>query len=381
MIDEAMILMNVVFLNNTTTQWLSALGVALAVALTLYLVKHVVVRRLAVIAARTSTRLDDIAVAALASTRLLVMMIIGLYAGSLMLALPDGVRVIVTRTAITAGLIQGAIWGNSALRSWLGQYYENRATDPARATSASAVGFIARMVLWIVILLMILDNLGVNITTLVASLGVGGIAVALAVQNILGDLFASLSIVLDKPFVIGDFLIVDKYLGTVEYVGLKTTRLRSLGGEQLVFSNADLLKSRLQNMTRLESRRAAFTVGVPYDTPAAKLRAIPGMLAEIVKAQPKVTFDRAHFTGVGGAAMNFEVVYFYGSPDFNAFMDVQQEIYLQMVERFAAEGIEFAYPTQTLQMRGGAGNGVLVKEVPGTTPEAGPAAPAVPAVR
>jgi small-conductance mechanosensitive channel len=367
--------MNVVFLNNTTAQWLSALGVALVVALALYLLKYVVVRRLAVMAARTSTRLDDIAVAALGSTKMLVMMIIGLYAGSLMLALPDGVRVIVTRTAITAGLVQGAIWGNGALGSWLMQYYENRATDPARATSASAVGFIARMVLWIVILLMILDNLGVNITTLVASLGVGGIAVALAVQNILGDLFASLSIVLDKPFVIGDFLIVDKYLGTVEYVGLKTTRLRSLGGEQLVFSNADLLKSRLQNMTRLESRRAAFTVGVTYDTPAAKLRAIPGMLAEIVKAQPKVRLDRAHFTGVGASAMNFEVVYFYDSPDYNAFMDVQQEIYLQMVERFDAEGIEFAYPTQTLQVRGGAGNGVPGKEVPGTTPDAGQSAP------
>jgi small-conductance mechanosensitive channel len=363
--------MNVVFLNNSAGQWLSALGVALAVALALFLVKHVVVRRLAVVAARTSTRLDDVAVAALESTRMLVMLIMGLYAGSLMLALPVGIRVIVTRTAITAGLMQGAMWGNTALRSWLGQYYENRAADPARATSAAAVGFIARMVLWVVVLLMILDNLGVNITTLVASLGIGGIAVALAVQNILGDLFASLSIVLDKPFVIGDFLIVDKYLGTVEYVGLKTTRLRSLGGEQLVFSNADLLRSRLQNMTRLETRRAAFTVGVTYDTPAAKLRAVPGMLAEIVQSQPKVKLDRSHFTGVGASAMNFEVVYFYGSPDFNAFMDVQQEIYLQMVERFAAEGIEFAYPTQTLRLSGAA-----AAEVPGTTPDAGPAAPA-----
>jgi small-conductance mechanosensitive channel len=362
--------MDHIFFSNTVYKWLSALGVALAVMLTLWLVKHVLVRRLGIIAARTATRLDDIAVAALESTKMVVMMVMGLYAGSLMLALPDGVRVLVTRTAITVGLIQGAIWGNSALRSWLAQYYENRASDPARATSAAAVGFIARMVLWVVILLMILDNLGVNITTLVASLGIGGIAVALAVQNILGDLFASLSIVLDKPFVIGDFIIVDKYLGTVEYVGLKTTRIRSLGGEQLIFSNADLLKSRLQNMTRLETRRAAFTVGVTYDTPAAQLRAIPGVLAAIVKAQPRVRLDRAHFTGVGPSSMNFEVVYFYDSPDYLAFMDVQQEIYLQMVERFDADGIEFAYPTQTLQVRG---NGAA--ELPGITPDAG-AAPA-----
>jgi small-conductance mechanosensitive channel len=363
--------MEYVFFGNSVTKWLSALGVALAVTLTLWLVKHVVVRRLGVIAARTATRLDDVAVAALESTKKFVMLVMGLYAGSLMLALPDGMRVMVTRTAITIGLIQAAIWGNAALRAWLVQYYENRAADPARATSAAAVGFIARMVLWVVILLMILDNLGVNITTLVASLGIGGIAVALAVQNILGDLFASLSIVLDKPFVIGDFIIVDKYLGTVEYVGLKTTRIRSLGGEQLVFSNADLLKSRLQNMTRLESRRAAFTVSVTYDTPAATLRAIPAMLADIVKAQPKVRLDRAHFTGVGASSMNFEVVYFFDSPDYVAFMDVQQEIWLRIVERFDAEKIEYAYPTQTLQVRGGG-----AKEVPGTTPDAGRSAPA-----
>jgi small-conductance mechanosensitive channel len=355
--------MDVMFFNNSTLAWLTALGIAVGVTLALYVSKAVVVHHLRRLAERTETRLDDVAVAALDATRPMVLVILGLYAGSRVLALPASVHVFATRAAIVTGLIQAAIWGNAALRSWLTQYYENRATDPARATSAAAVGFIARMVLWVVILLMILDNLGVNITTLVASLGIGGIAVALAVQNILGDLFASLSIVLDKPFVIGDFIIVDKYLGTVEYVGLKTTRIRSLGGEQLIFSNADLLKSRLQNMTRLESRRAAFTVGVTYDTPPAKLRAIPGMLADIVKAQPGVRLDRSHFTGVGPSSMNFEVVYFYDSPDYLAFMNVQQEIYLQMVERFDADGIEFAYPTQTLQVRG---NGAA--EAPGVTP-------------
>jgi small-conductance mechanosensitive channel len=134
---------------------------------------------------------------------------------------------------------------------------------------------------------------------------------------------------------------------------LKTTRIRSLGGEQLVFSNGDLLKSRIQNMARLESRRAAFTVGVPYDTAPDKLRAIPGMIADIVKAQPRVRLDRSHFAGIGPSSMNFEVVYFFDSPDYVAFMDAQQEIYLQLVDRFAASGIEFAAPTQTLQVRDG----------------------------
>jgi small-conductance mechanosensitive channel len=343
--------MDVIFFNNSTLTWLTALGIGAGVALALYVVKAVVVHHLRRIAERTETKLDDIAVAALDATKKFVIVIMGLFAGSRLLELPPQVHVLATRTAIVAGLIQAAIWGNAALRGWLNQYYENRATDPGRATSAAAVGFIARMVLWVVILLMILDNLGVNITTLVASLGIGGIAVALAVQNILGDLFASLSIVLDKPFVIGDFVIVDKYLGTVEYVGLKTTRIRSLGGEQLVFSNADLLKSRLQNMTRMTRRRAVFSIGVTYDTPQSKLRAIPGMLTEVVKSQDPVTFDRAHFSGIGPSSMNFEVVYWVESPDYNRFMDIQQEIYLQVVERLAGMGVRLALPAQTLHLQ------------------------------
>src|SRR5438067_5007511 len=343
--------MGYVFLNNTTGHWLAALGVALAVMLGLELVKRLLVRHLGVMAARTETKLDDIAVAALESTKFIVLAILGLYAGTAMLDLAPAVRVVVTRTAIVACLVQAAIWGNAALRDWLGHCYANRATDPARATSAAAVGFIARMVLWIVILLMILENLGVNITTLVASLGIGGIAVALAVQNILGDLFASLSIVLDKPFVIGDFIVVDKYLGSIEYVGLKTTRIRALSGEQLVVSNADLLKSRIQNMARMTRRRAVFSVGVTYDTPTAKLRLIPAMLTEIVKSQEPVTFDRAHFSGMTASALNFEVVYWVETPDYNRFMDIQQEIYLQLIDRFAEHGIEFAFPTQTLYLK------------------------------
>jgi small-conductance mechanosensitive channel len=342
--------MDVMFFNNTVLGWLTALGVAVAVTLALYLVKSVVVHRLAALAVRTETKLDDIAVAALQSTKKIVMLIMGLYAGSKLLVLPDSVHVFTTRVAIVTGLIQAAIWGNNALRAWLVQYYEKRATEPGRATSAAAVGFILRMVLWIVVLLMILDNLGVNITTLVASLGIGGIAVALAVQNVLGDLFASLSIVLDKPFVIGDFVIVDKYLGTVEYVGLKTTRIRSLGGEELVFANGDLLKSRLQNMTRMTRRRVAFTIGVTYDTPRAKLAAIPPMLTAIVKSQQDITFDRAHFQGIGPSAMNFEVVYWVETPDYNRFMDIQQEILLQIVDALAAEDLRLAYPTQVLHL-------------------------------
>jgi small-conductance mechanosensitive channel len=342
--------MNLVFFNNSSSTWLLALSVGVAVTLGLYALKAVLVRRLGAWAARTETRADDIAIAALDATHFLVLAIIGVYAGALVLHLEPGVDLLLGRAATTAGLVQAAIWGDSALRGWLAQYRGGANEDPGRATSAAAIGFISRVALWAVLALMVLDNLGFNITTLVASLGIGGIAVALAVQNILGDLFASLSIVLDKPFVIGDVINVSGVAGTVEYVGLKTTRVRSVNGEQIIFSNADLLKSRIHNMKRMDSRRVALTIGVTYDTSEPELRAIPPLVAAIVKAQPQVSFDRAHFSGLGPSSMNFEVVYTVNTPDYAVHMDVQQEVLLQLVKCFAERGIEFAFPTQTLHL-------------------------------
>ncbi|MGA9537034.1 MAG: mechanosensitive ion channel family protein, partial [Desulfobacterales bacterium] len=175
-----------------------------------------------------------------------------------------------------------------------------------------------------------------------------GIAVALAVQNILSDLFASLSIVLDKPFVIDDFIIVDNYMGTVEHIGLKTTRLRSLSGEYLVFSNNDLLKSRIRNYTRMLERRVVFSIGVTYQTPLEKLKQVPATIRKIIESQEAVRFDRAHFQGYGDFALKFEVVYYVLNPDYNRYMDIQQSINLAIFESFEKEGIDFAYPTQQL---------------------------------
>jgi small-conductance mechanosensitive channel len=184
--------------------------------------------------------------------------------------------------------------------------------------------------------------------------------------------------VLDKPFVIGDVINVSGVAGTVEYVGLKTTRVRSVNGEQIIFSNADLLKSRIHNMKRMDSRRVAFTVGVTYDTPEPTLRAIPGLVADIVKAQPQVNFDRAHFSGLGPSSLNFEVVYTVTTPDFGVHMDVQQEVYLQLVKCFAEHGVEFAFPTQTLHLvdasraaRAGAADSRAQARGPERAPDAG----------
>jgi small-conductance mechanosensitive channel len=204
---------------------------------------------------------------------------------------------------------------------------------------------------------LLLENLGVNITGLVAGLGIGGIAVALALQNILSDLFSSFSIMLDKPFVVGDFIVVDEHLGGVEKIGLKTTRIRSLSGEVIVFSNADLLKSRVKNYRHMAERRVAFSVGVTYQTSHDTLRTISTMLADIIREQPKVRIDRVHFKEFGDSALIFEAVYYVTDPGFNTYMDIQQAINLEIYRRFSEAGIEFAYPTRTLYVQPSSGNG------------------------
>jgi small-conductance mechanosensitive channel len=206
------------------------------------------------------------------------------------------------------------------------------------------------VVVWSIVLLVVLDNLGVKVTTLLAGLGVGGIAVALALQNVLGDVFASLSIILDKPFVIGDYITIGEHQGTVQAIGLKSTRMRSLSGEELIFSNNDLLASRIRNYGRMTERRAVFTIGVTYETPRAKLDKIPGILREAVEAQQKVRFDRSHFKQYGDSAIVFETAYFVLAPEYPVYMDIQQAINFRIHERFEEEGIQFAYPTQTIHL-------------------------------
>jgi len=201
---------------------------------------------------------------------------------------------------------------------------------------------------WVGIVAFILENMGVNITTAVAGLGIGGVAIALAAQQILGDLFSSFVIFVDKPFKVGDFIVVDNLMGTVEHVGIKTTRLRSLSGELLVMANSDLTKSRLHNYQQMTQRRVVFGFGVTYQTSYEKMRAIPGMIREIVCAVEKTRLDRVNFKNFGDSSLNFEVVYYVLSPDYSVYMNVQESINLAMLDLFAKEKIDFAYPTQTV---------------------------------
>lgn len=249
-------------------------------------------------------------------------------------------------------VLQVAMWGNRLISVAMEHAFEHhRKTDPSGATHLMVVGLIARIVMWSLATLVMLDNLGFNITTLMASLGIGGIAVALAVQNILGDIFSSVSIALDKPFVIGDFIVVDGYMGTVEYVGMKTTRIRSLGGEQIVFSNTELLKNRIRNYKRMQERRVQFEFGIAYETSLEDVERIPRMVEDIVRSCAGGTrFDRAHFSAYGDSALQFEVVYYVLDPDYNKYMDIQQTINCALLRCFRERGIGFAYPTRTLYL-------------------------------
>lgn len=329
---------------NTLGAWLAAVLLTLVVLAALVVVKNLLSRHLRAAADRTPNRVDDFVVLLLAKTRVYLLLLIALYLAVHLLQLTGTVTRLAGIAAIVAVLLQMAIWGDALLRVGVASYTRQVAPhDLGRAATVSAIGFMGRLLLWSLLVLLVLDNVGVNVTALVAGLGIGGIAVALAVQNILGDLFASLSIMLDKPFVAGDFITVDNYMGNVEWIGIKTTRLRSLTGEQIVFSNADLLRSRIRNHQRLAGRRVEFVLSITYENPPEHLELVPSLLREIIEAQPHARLDRAFFKGFRDFALDFELAYFIDSADYRVFVDTQQAVNTAIFRRFHEAGIEFAH--------------------------------------
>lgn len=337
-------------LGNTIGQWLLALLILLLLTGVLTMIRNFTARWISRIETEKRGQITTLLSDIIGRTKPIVLLLIALYAASLFLVLPATVTGIIYGIAFIAVFIQIGIWGNYFVVNSLKRYMGLKMAEPATSSGIVVMGLIGKTILWSVVLLIILDNLGVNITALIAGLGVGGIAIGLATQNILGDLFASLSILLDRPFEVGHFIIVGEHLGTVERIGLKTTRIRSLSGELLIFGNNDLLQSRIRNFTHFQERRVAFTFGVRYDTPAEKLKKMPGMVREIIESVENTRFDRAHFKEFGDFSLNFEVVYYVLSPDFLAFMDIQEKINLGIFEAFEKEEIGFAFPTRTIHI-------------------------------
>jgi small-conductance mechanosensitive channel len=331
---------------NSLRDWSTALGLALSINLFVGVLKWLIEHRLAKAARKTYRKMDDVIVAMARHTKQLLVFGVTLLAGTRYLDLPVGIDHVLIKVATISGFLQLGLWLSGALNFWIEHYRrQSMSRDLAAATSLAAISFVGRVLLWTFLVLFMLDNLGVNVTAMVAGLGVGGIAVALAMQNILGDLFASLSIVIDKPFVIGDVITVDSFTGSVEHVGLKTTRLRSSTGEQIIISNSDLLKTRIRNFKRMTERRMLFNFGVVYETSPAQLAAIPALLRDIVATVPQARFERAHFKAFGLSALEFEVVYWMTNPDFQLSMDAQQQVNLALLERLQEAGIELAQST------------------------------------
>lgn len=277
--------------------------------------------------------------------------LIALSLASQALVLPPQLSKMMAVLPCLALLFQLGLWVSPLLSHVLDGMVARQTGTNDNSTLRMMLGplrFVGLLVAWSLLLLVALANVGVNVTALVAGLGVGGIAVALAVQNVLGDIFAAFSIVIDKPFELGDFIVVGEFMGSVEHIGLKTTRLRSLGGEQIIFSNTDLLASRIRNYKRMEERRIVFQFGLLYQTSPELLKQVVDIVKEIIVAQPLAKMDRVHFSAFGASSLDFEAVYYVASPEYNDYMDTQQAINLAMLSRFKALGIAFAYPTQTL---------------------------------
>jgi small-conductance mechanosensitive channel len=345
-------ILSTIFLGHPIQDWLAAVGVGSGLLAIVKILQSYLVKRFRRLDGHRDDNYYGLTATLLQRLSFPLAVVFSLFVGSRFLDLGSAIEKWLSAIAVIAIILQTARWGNTLVDFALVRYQmKTDGAEGERMTTLRAVGFVCRLAIVALAVLLALDNIpGVEITALVASLGIGGIAVAMAVQNVLADLFASLSIVLDKPFVIGDFIIVDNHLGSVEYIGLKTTRLRSLSGEQLIFSNSDLLKSRIKNYKRMEERRVVFSISVVYQTQRSKLRKIPAEIKRIVESLEQVRFDRAHFQGFGESGLNFEVVYYVLSSDYTVYMDIQQEINLAIFQYFEKEGVAFAFPTRSLYL-------------------------------
>ncbi len=338
------------FFHNRILDYLNCLFIFLIGVIIIQIFKIIILNRLKVWTKKISTTLDDFLIQAV-KKKLLPLLYFGAFYLSIRgLALSS----VLYKSINVLGLILLAIFGARFLLTMieyiLKTYWAKKGMEAAKKQSLDGIITVIKVVVWGFAVIVLLDNLGIKISALVAGLGIGGIAIALAAQAVLGDLFSYFTIFFDRPFEIDDFIIVGDYLGTVEHIGIKTTRIRSLSGEQLVFSNSDLTNSRLRNYKRMDKRRVDFKLGVTYETDLEQLKEIPAMIANIIKSVDDVVFDRAHFFSYGDFSLVFDVVYYVLSSDYNKYMDIQQEINFKIKEEFEKRKIEFAYPTQTLYL-------------------------------
>lgn len=337
-----------IFQNRVLDYLVSVIIFIVGIFLVRVVLKSIVLHRIKRWAERTRSTFDDVVIRLFTKTLLPI-----LYVGVFYLAIKNlTLKPIVHKTVDVFGVVLLTVFGirfvTALVIFTIESFWVRKEEDVSRQQNLRRLFPLVKVVLWGIGVIFLLDNLGFKISTVIAGLGIGGIAVALAAQAVLGDLFSYFSILFDKPFELGDFIIAGDYLGTVEHVGIKTTRLRSLSGEQLIFSNTDLTNSRVRNYKRMERRRVLFRLGVTYQTGLEHLKEIPRIIEDVIKNTDNTAFDRAHFFSYGDFSLVFEVVYYVLAADYNVYMNIQQAINFAIKEEFEKLAIEFAYPTQTL---------------------------------
>jgi small-conductance mechanosensitive channel len=328
------------------TEWLIAGVIGVVVWAGLWILRDLIASRYKKYSTTKNPTLIRLIGYLIGNTKQILFFAVALDVAQESLTLPERVQRGVTNTVMILILIQIGLWAGRSVRFYLEMKELERGADRVFSGSLDIVSFVARMLIWSLLILLGLSNLGVNITALLAGLGVGGVAVALALQNVLGDLFASLSIALDKPFVIGDSLTIDTFIGKVEHIGIKTTRLRSESGEQIILSNADILKSRVRNFGRLSQQRILATIRLGFDTPTDKLKALPQLLENVVREHPQARFERCHLKTLGESSFQFELSYFVQQPAANPMLDLQHAVNFRIIDELRRLGVEFAYPAQ-----------------------------------
>ncbi len=337
-----------VILGNSILRYMATLLMILAGFLAIKLIIQKVILHIKRLAEDTATTFDDFIADILESIVLPVLYVVVVYIGLKNMVFPASVERSINFIALAAVLF----FIVKAILSFIGYgiaiYLKRQGGDCALEKSLNGIMVLIRILIWAGAAIFFMDNLGFKISAIIAGLGIGGVAVALAAQTILKDLFSYFCILFDHPFKVGDFIIVGEFMGTIEHIGIKTTRIRSLGGEMLIFSNSDLTDSRLRNYKLMEKRRVVFKLGVVYQTPLNQMKEIPKIIENAIKNAGDTVFDRAHFFSYGDFSLIFEVVYYVVGGDYNKYMDIQQQINFAIMEEFARRKIEFAYPTQTI---------------------------------
>jgi small-conductance mechanosensitive channel len=353
-----------VYAGNTLLAYIIAVGGIVVAWIIIRLIKGYLLSWLKHFTSKTVTHYDDLLISTAEKFVIPFLYLFINYSILKQLNLRSGVEKVLDGAMAVITLFYAVRLINHVIHISIGGYMRRKGESEERIRHLNGLLIVVKAIVWVIGLLTLANNFGFDVSTLLASLGVGGIAIALASQAILGDLFSYLVIFFDKPFEIGDFVILNgDVMGVVEYIGIKTTRIRSLGGEQLILSNTNMTSSVIRNYKRMERRRVVFKTGVLYQTGYKQLQMIPGIITEIVKAQKDIMFDRAHLLEYGPSSINFEVVYYMLTADYNQYMDTQQTILFSIHEAFIKRGIEFAYPVQTVIVQAGreepAGNGKL----------------------